>query len=206
MTTAPTMNYGAPPPGARRNSGLAIGSLICGTIALLLAWIPCVNLIAPVLALVALILGIIAWVGASKDPAQKPTLAIVGIVLSVLAIIAFFVSYVVLGAVFERSGAGIIRWGTEQQANAYEGEARSSGVSDSEITAARAEFDAAMESLPEDAQGAQRAAEEALRRFQDRLDAAAGGGDSDGDDPPDSDTPDAGDMGEGEGAAGGGSQ
>lgn len=191
----PTVNYGSPQPGVRKNSGLAIGALICGIIAFLLAWIPCVNFIAPILALAALILGIIGWVSATKDPNQKPTFAIVGIVLAVLSIVAFFVSYMILGAAAERYGGGAMAWAAQQQATVLEQEARSRGVSEEEIQAARAEFDAAIEGAPSDFQQAQRQIDDALRRLEERLD-AAGGGEAD-EMPSDEDEPGANDAGDG---------
>lgn len=184
----PTINYGGHQPGVRKNSGLAIGALICGIIAFLLAWIPCVNFIAPLLALAALILGIIGWVSATKDPSQKPTFAIVGIVLAALSIVAFFVSYMILGAAAERFGGGALAWGAEQQATVLEQAARSRGVGEDEIQAARAEFDEALKGVPSDLQQAQPQIDAALRRLEERLD-AAGAADE---------TPDAGEADPGE--------
>lgn len=142
-------------PTAQRNSGLSIAALIFGIAAFITAWVPCVNIvITPLAALAALILGIIGWVQASKDPSQKPLLAIIGIVLAVLAFIAIVISYMVFGRAIMEAGGQAMR--TElinqysAQADMVEQQARDSGVSDEVIQSARAEFDSALDQVPSD--------------------------------------------------------
>ena len=145
------MSYAA----GQRNSGLSIASLICGIGALVTAWIPCLNVVlTPLAALAALILGIIGWVQASKDPSQKPLLAIIGVALGVLAFIAIPISYMFFGRAIMEAGGQALR--TELvnrytlQADAIEQQARDAGVSDEVIEPARAEFDAVLDQIPSD--------------------------------------------------------
>lgn len=86
----------APPP----SSGLAVGSLIVGIIALLLAIIPIIGLLSWLLAPAGLIMGIFA-VG---KPVGKG-LAIGGIVTSVLALLVCILWVVGVGAMVAASGA-----------------------------------------------------------------------------------------------------
>lgn len=90
-------SYG-PPPGAppwgppagpptTRGSGLAIGSMVLGILALLLSWIPIINNVAAVLALVGLGLGIPALISARRGTRGGTGLAITGLVTSVLALV-----------------------------------------------------------------------------------------------------------------------
>lgn len=81
--------YYAPPPIAppKKGAGLAIASLVLGIIALLLSWIPIVNNLAAVLAVVGLALGIPALVLARKGTHQGSGLAIAGLVTSAVALV-----------------------------------------------------------------------------------------------------------------------
>lgn len=101
--------YGPPPggyapqggpyqPGARKGSGLAISALVVGAIALLLCWVPIINNLAAVLAVVGLALGIPALVSARRGKRTGSGLAVAGVIVSVLALAgvlatqAFYVS------------------------------------------------------------------------------------------------------------------
>lgn len=186
MTQVPTYSYGGPggdmpPSGARRNNGMAVGSLVCGIIALIVAWIPCINFVAALLALVGLVLGIIGWISASKDPTQKPTLAIIGIVLAVLAFIVFFVAWALVFRFGGQIGRAGIVFGAEQQANVIEQEARQRGVDEETIRAAREELQSTLDAVPNDAEQfeqAQQDVEDALDRFRERLESAPAAGES----------------------------
>jgi hypothetical protein len=80
---APVPPYAAPP---KKGAGLAITSMVLGIIALLLSWVPIVNNLAAVLAVVGLALGIPALVFARRGTHGGTGLAITGLVTSVLAI------------------------------------------------------------------------------------------------------------------------
>jgi hypothetical protein len=164
------------PPQGQRNSGLSIGALICGIAAFLLAWIPCVNFIAPLLALVALILGIVAWVQASKDPTQKPIFAIVAIVLSVLTVVAFIASYWIFGRALMEAGGQAARSEMvaefSARADVLEQQARDRGVDSAQIEAARANFNAVLDQVPADlmqVEQTQRTLEAALEQLRSDL-------------------------------------
>lgn len=70
-----------------KTNGLSIGGMVVGIIALLVSFVPCIGMLGGVLALVGLILSLIGYRSA-KDANGPTTMAIVGMVLSVLAIIA----------------------------------------------------------------------------------------------------------------------
>ncbi len=69
-----------------KTNGLSIGGMVVGIISLLVSFIPCIGVFGGLLALVGLILSIIGYRSA-KDSGGPTTMAIVGIVLSALAII-----------------------------------------------------------------------------------------------------------------------
>ncbi|WP_158545893.1 DUF4190 domain-containing protein [Blastococcus sp. TF02A-30] len=80
--------YYAPPPGpVRKNSGLAIASLVLGIVALLLSWVPIINNFAAVLAVVGLGLGIPALVRARRGTHAGHGMSIAGLITSVVALV-----------------------------------------------------------------------------------------------------------------------
>ena len=92
-TPAPYQQYGPPsygPPSGpppKRGAGLAIASMVLGIIALLLSWVPIVNNVAAIIAIVGLGLGIPALIRARRGTHNGMGLAITGLVTSVLAIV-----------------------------------------------------------------------------------------------------------------------
>ncbi|MHA1211854.1 MAG: zinc-ribbon domain-containing protein [Candidatus Heimdallarchaeota archaeon] len=82
-------------PPQRQSNGAAVTSLITGIIGFIIAWIPFVSIISPILLLTALITGII---GVTKPTGKG--MAIAGIVLSVMAGIAFTMVLVFLSYFF----------------------------------------------------------------------------------------------------------
>lgn len=126
------------------SNGLAIAALICGIIALLTSFIPCVNFLSIVLALVAIGLGIAGWVSASGKN-QSPVMGIIGVVLGALAFVGFFLSYVILGAVGENFADSVGTAGINQAAEAIRGEAIAQGADADQVQAAMDEFKAEMD-------------------------------------------------------------
>ncbi|GAA3180248.1 hypothetical protein GCM10010531_37940 [Blastococcus jejuensis] len=80
---------GAPP---KKGAGLAIASMVLGIIALLLSWVPIINNLAAVLAVVGLGLGIPALILARRGTHNGTGLAITGLVTSVLALVLVIVT------------------------------------------------------------------------------------------------------------------
>jgi hypothetical protein len=74
-----------PPP--KKGAGLAIASMVLGIIALLLSWIPIINNVAAVVAVVGLGLGIPALIRARRGTHGGTGMAITGLVTSVLAVV-----------------------------------------------------------------------------------------------------------------------
>ncbi|SDO72346.1 DUF4190 domain-containing protein [Geodermatophilus sp. DSM 45219] len=89
------------PEPPRKGSGLAIASMVLGIIALLLSWIPIVNYLAAVLAVVALGLGIPALLRARRGVAGGRGLAITGLVTSVVALVLVVVTQLLFSAVID---------------------------------------------------------------------------------------------------------
>ena len=93
----PNQGYSAPPP----STGLAIGSLVVGIIALLLSLIPFIGFLSWLLGPAGLIMGVLAV----NKPVGKG-LAIGGIVTSILAIVVCILWVVGVGAMVAASGSG----------------------------------------------------------------------------------------------------
>lgn len=95
-----------PLPGApRRSNGVAIAALVCGIVALLLSWLPGINLLAMLLGLIALICGFVG-LGKAKDPTVVGGrgMAIAGIVTGLLALVVSVLVYVGLARLFNDPG------------------------------------------------------------------------------------------------------
>ena len=69
-----------------KTNGLSIGGMVVGILSLLISFIPCIGILGGLIGGVGLILSIIGYRSA-KDSGGPTTMAIVGIVLSALAII-----------------------------------------------------------------------------------------------------------------------
>jgi len=70
----------------KKTNGLSIGGMIVGIISLLISFIPCIGMLGGVLGLVGLILSLIGYKSA-KDSGEPTTMGIIGMVVSVLAIL-----------------------------------------------------------------------------------------------------------------------
>jgi hypothetical protein len=104
---APYPSYGPPsygPPAGpppRKGAGLAIASMVLGIIALLLSWVPIINNVAAVLAVVGLGLGIPALLRARRGTHNGTGLAITGLVTSVLALVLVVVTQLIFVKVID---------------------------------------------------------------------------------------------------------
>ncbi len=86
-------SYGPPAgPPPKQGAGLAIASMVLGIIALLLCWIPIINNVAAIIAVVGLGLGIPALIRARRGTHGGTGMAITGLVTSVLAIVLVIVT------------------------------------------------------------------------------------------------------------------
>ncbi len=92
-----------PPPQTppQKGAGLAIASMVLGIIALLLSWVPIVNNVAAVLAVVGLGLGIPALLRARRGTAGGQGLAITGLVTSVFALVLVVVTQIFYASVID---------------------------------------------------------------------------------------------------------
>lgn len=90
---APPQQYGPPsygPPSGpppKQGAGLAVASMVLGIVALLLSWIPIINNVAAIIAIVGLGLGIPALIRARRGTHKGTGMSIAGLVTSVLAIV-----------------------------------------------------------------------------------------------------------------------
>jgi hypothetical protein len=94
----------APPPAyapPRKGAGLAIASLVLGIIALLLSWVPIINNLAAVLAVVGLGLGIPALLRARRGTHDGRGMAIAGLVTSVVALVVVFATQALYSEVID---------------------------------------------------------------------------------------------------------
>ena len=78
----PPTGYGPPP-----RNGLGVAALIFGIIALLGAWIPLVNIVSVVLAIVGIVVGIMALRRVKRGEATNRGMSLTGLVLSVVALL-----------------------------------------------------------------------------------------------------------------------
>ena len=94
--------YGPPPgPPQQKGAALAIASMVLGIIALLISWIPIVNNLAAIVALVGLGLGIPALIFARRGTHGGTGLAITGLVTSVLALVLVVVTQMAFAEVID---------------------------------------------------------------------------------------------------------
>lgn len=177
MTQSPTVPYGNQhgnqPPGEAKNNGLGVAALVVGIVALIIAWIPCINFLAILLALVAVGLGIAGWISASGKPDQKATFSIIGLILGVVAVIAFFISWAVFGAMAEGGLRGIgdrisVVTNATTEAEAAIEQARQRGVSEDVIAREEQAFDREMERISTEAYNG--SVEDMRARAQEALD------------------------------------
>jgi hypothetical protein len=98
-------SYGPPP--TKKGAGLAIASMVVGIIALLLSWIPVINNLAAILALVGLGLGIPALISARRGTAGGTGMAITGLVTSVLAIVLVIVTQLLFVKALDEAGVSL---------------------------------------------------------------------------------------------------
>jgi len=81
-----------PPPVEPQNKGLAITALVLGIIAIVGSWIPFVSIGSAIIGIVGIVIGIVAINKASKRLAGGKTMAVIGTVISGLAIVAAIIS------------------------------------------------------------------------------------------------------------------
>ncbi|HYO36618.1 MAG TPA: DUF4190 domain-containing protein [Geodermatophilus sp.] len=85
----------------RKGAGLAVASMVLGIIALLLSWVPVINNVAAVLAVIALALGIPALLGARRGTHRGTGLAITGLVTSVVAVVVVILTQAFYASVLD---------------------------------------------------------------------------------------------------------
>ena len=174
MSQFPTQNYAGQQQQQGGSNGMGIAALICGIIALLISWIPCVNFLAIILSLVALGLGIAGWV-TSSGKGQSPAMSIIGIVLGVVAFIAFFVSYMALSAMGTGFADGMMTQVANMQATQAVASARQQGGAQADIDAAKSKFDTEMARVEDmELQAKIVAMQTALQQLESDLDAIEG--------------------------------
>ena len=83
-----------------RSNGMAVASLILGILSLILCWIPGVNFVAIILAIVAIILGILGMKKAKEPMTGGRGMAIGGLITGILGLIISILILAVLGAIF----------------------------------------------------------------------------------------------------------
>ena len=174
-----TPSYNAPYPGqpqSQAGRGPAIGSLVLGIIAIILSPTVCLSWLGIILGIVGVILGVVGLVAANKVPGTKKGMAIGGIVTSIIAILIGIVAYAVIAMWGGRIAQLAVVEGNRVAADALAAEARANGVEESVITSARAELDAVLNSGTDDMDDMEafvERVEDAMRKYEQTLDAAA---------------------------------
>ena len=102
-----------PPSTAGGGAGLAISSLVLGVVALVLCWIPIVNNIAALIALVGLGLGIPALVLARRGKRDGTGIAVAGVVTSAVALLLVLVTQALFMSAVDSAVEDIQRAATE---------------------------------------------------------------------------------------------
>jgi hypothetical protein len=94
--------YGAAPSGYTEarppSNGMGLAALILGVVAVLGAWIPLVNLISIVLAILGIVLGFMGLRKVKRREATNRGMALTGIILSAFALLVSIVISIALGA------------------------------------------------------------------------------------------------------------
>jgi Domain of unknown function (DUF4190) len=101
-----TPNYSGPVPGAAKPAGLAVTAMVLGICSFALCWVPYLNFLTLITALVAIILGAIARSQAKKGLAGGAGMALTGLILGVVYL-SIFVILLVIGLVF---GMQFLNW------------------------------------------------------------------------------------------------
>lgn len=80
---------GQPPPPQQRpqSNGVAIAALVCGILALMLSWIPVINVLALILGVVAIVTGVMGIRRAGLPGLGQKGLAVGGLVTGVIAVL-----------------------------------------------------------------------------------------------------------------------
>ena len=76
---------------------MGVASLVLGILSVLICWIPCVNYLAFIPAVIGVILGIVDTVKKSKSGESKG-MSIAGLILSAIAVVIIFLWTVIFGA------------------------------------------------------------------------------------------------------------
>src|SRR5687767_2920724 len=98
--------FGGPQPGTGGSSGLAISALVLAIIAVLLCWVPIVNNVAAIIALVGLALGIPALVSARRGRRSGMGLAVASVILSAVAFVGVLVTQAFYSSVVDDLTSG----------------------------------------------------------------------------------------------------
>ncbi|MGW9402752.1 hypothetical protein ACWGQ2_02145 [Arthrobacter sp. NPDC055585] len=91
---------GYPPQGQDQGRGLALGGLILGIVALLLFWIPAINVLAVVIAIIGLGLGIGALVIAGRARSSAKGLSVAAIIISAAALVLSILAAIMWASLF----------------------------------------------------------------------------------------------------------
>jgi len=101
MTQQANVNIGTGTP--EKPKGLALTGMILGIGSIVIALIPCVNLVSPVPAILAIILSAIALSKVKAGTAGGKGMAMAGLICGIVGLVMFVVGMTVLSAWFVRS-------------------------------------------------------------------------------------------------------
>jgi hypothetical protein len=92
-----------PPAPVRKGAGLAVASMVLGIITLLLCWVPIINNVAAVIALVGIGLGIPALLRARRGTHGGKGMAIAGLVTSIVGLVLVFATQALFVAAIDEA-------------------------------------------------------------------------------------------------------
>ncbi|MEM7808747.1 MAG: DUF4190 domain-containing protein [Planctomycetota bacterium] len=96
--------YGTPAT-APQASGLGIASLVLGILALLAI---CVWFVSLPMAVIGIVLGIVSWSTAAKDPRIAKGMPVAGTVLNAIALLLYVIIFVIVGIIFAAAGTAAV--------------------------------------------------------------------------------------------------
>ena len=99
----PQGQYTQPAPTPQKKSGLGIASLVLGIIAIVGSWIPILNNISFLLAIIGLILGIVGIVSIRKGKVGEKGLTIAAVIINIIAIVIVVCTQWVFGKALDEA-------------------------------------------------------------------------------------------------------
>ena len=86
-------------PGGAKPAGMAIAAMVLGILCFLICWVPVLNWVTIVIAILAIVLGVIARKKVARGEADGAGMALTGMILGIVWSSLFLIGVVVLGMI-----------------------------------------------------------------------------------------------------------